>query len=395
MRMATAAPIGQHPFSTLPYPSGQPSRLLTESEQGSTATALRGVGIFHGHPAYGSPSSPHHLLGEQQSSSINRQDTIETLSTTASAKSSNRLRWPFQRRSSRSSNARDNQASQTPPNENSPKRTFSPKLASSPELVREACESESNPWEHMPSASNVKSADTASTRTSVTSLSTSVLPSPANDYGGFCKGAYYLQAGLHKDGVRLRNMSTAKTGESWYWGCRNTKCVFESPACKIRKEFFFDNSVRHFQGVRYRWAFLAKSHVALKRSKDQIYDYRCIFCVLQGKEAPVITRIRPFLEHVTQHRWQPIDESILLKTLCINDRLAADDEYFDINLPPLETVSPGNESLEPDCPSRHDEEQAEPANSYGEETHAGGLGISSAWSVSGDDILNEDPWRDP
>ena len=166
---------------------------------------------------------------------------------------------------------------------------------------------------------------------------TSLSPYSANDYGGFCEGAYYLQLGLHKDGVKLRNMSIAKTGEYFYFACRNSRCVFESPACKIRKEFLFDHAVRHYRGIRYRWAFLAKSHVALRRARSRAYDYRCIFCVLQGNEAPVISRIRPFLDHVAQHRGQLIDGSVLSRTLCITDRQATEEERFDINLPPLET----------------------------------------------------------
>ena len=165
------------------------------------------------------------------------------------------------------------------------------------------------------------------------------LPSPENDYAGFCKGAYYLQAGLHRDGVGLRNNSVAKTGESKYWACHNKKCVFEGPACKKGKEYLFDNTIRELivEGVprlRYRWSFLAKSHVAIRSTKSQIYDYRCIFCILQCVTAPVITKIRPFLKHVAEHQKQHLDDWMLWKTLCIKDRIAAKDEFFDINLLP-------------------------------------------------------------
>ena len=134
------------------------------------------------------------------------------------------------------------------------------------------------------------------------------LPSLETDYGGFCKGAYYLQAGLKDDGVKIRNNSIAKTGESWYWGCQNKHCVFEGRACKIGKDFFFDDSIREYRRdsitlIRYRWAFLAKSHVAIKKSRERTCNYRCIFCVLQGRSARVIAKIAPFLEHVAE---QPV-----------------------------------------------------------------------------------------
>ena len=83
--------------------------------------------------------------------------------------------------------------------------------------------------------------------------------------------------------------------------------------------------------------FLAESRVALERARSQAYDYRYIFCALQGNEAPIISRIRQFLDHVAQHRGRFIDGSVLLRTVCISDRLATEQERFDINLPPLET----------------------------------------------------------
>ena len=234
----------------------------------------------------------------------------------------------------------------------------------------------SNPWQDEASASRSQEGGTRSSFSSHgTTRTTSAWPSPENEYSGFCKGAYYLQAGLYRDGMRLRNMSTAKTGESWYWGCQNKYCVFEGPACKVSKEFIFDNTVRTFNSIKYRWSFLAKSHVAMKKSKAQIYNYRCIFCILKGISAPSITKIRPFLEHVAEHQGQHLEESILRRTLCINDRIAADDEYFDINLaPPEARIEPTPQDL-----------AAEPAAEV--QIPIGGLDLY--------DSLDDDPWRRP
>ena len=233
----------------------------------------------------------------------------------------------------------------------------------------------SNPWQDEASASRSQEGGTRSSFSShATTLTTSAWPSPANGYSGFCEGAYYLQVGLNSDGMRLRNMSTAKTGERWYWGCRNRYCIFEGPACKVGKEFIFDDTVRTINSMKFRWSFLAKSHVAIKKNKAHAYDYRCIFCILKGISAPSL-KIRPFLEHIAEHQGQHLEESILRQTLCINDRIAADDEYFDINLPPLEA---GTE------PARQDL-AAEPATEV--QIPIGGLDLY--------DSLDDDPWKRP
>ena len=243
-------------------------------------------------------------------------------------------------------------------------------------------------WHGVSSPSIEKAATRSSFSSQVTSGTNFTVPLPENDYGGFCEGAYYIQVGLKGGGMKLRNSSTAKTGEGWYWGCRNKYCVFEGPACKIGKEFFFDDTVHEFRSngmllIRYRWSFLAKSHVAIRKTTGGIYNFRCIFCVLQGKTALAITKKGPFLEHVAEHQTQCLDESILRKTLCINGRTARDDEDFDVNFPrPVgrnESLSPGVVRVE------SADQEPEPAT-FEVEMPTSGLG------------LYEDPtrvWRDP
>lgn len=393
-RMAAAAAIGQHPYM-LQSPPGYSNNIFTGKRQGKAIQAIPyGVNPDKGH-AWQPSSVPYRQVDEKFESSLDRQLTVETISTTTSSKSPNRWRRPFQLKPSRSSTMHDRSLPQPRVGGILSRESCSPQPNTSPELNGEAFGLEANPWEKVQSPSIIDSSDTSSVVRPTTPFTTFNWPSPTNDYGGFCQGAYYLQAGLHKDGVKLRNASIAKTGESWYWGCRNSKCVFESSACKIRKEFFFDDSVCQFQGLRYRWAFLAKSHVALRRSKNKVYNYRCIFCVLQGKESPIITSIRSLLEHVVQHRGQPMDESILAKTLCINGRLAADEEYFDINLPPLETISlEAEDSEELSLSSERDEGRDEPLTVH--EKSSLTTGLASVWSLGGgDDALNEHPWGDP
>ncbi len=89
-----------------------------------------------------------------------------------------------------------------------------------------------------------------------------------------------------------------------------------------------------------------------------------------------------------------MDESILAKTLCINGKLADDEEYFDINLPPI-IVLEVEDSEETSLSSEREEGQNVPAMVHKTPSPTSGLGISSAWSLGGDDTLNEHPWGDP
>ena len=350
MRMAVRAPITNNPSS---LPSAQLPNTAPSANQG--------------HPV----ESKEHLVSDIQSPKTSKRTSPMSIRKPRLQK----LPWFSKRK-----------APQVPPASSTP--TFD-RMATTlhqqnqHDALSRSAETESskhmfttNPWQDEASASRSQEGGTRSSFSShATTLTTSTWPSPANEYSGFCKGAYYLQAGLNGDGMRLRNMSTAKTGEGWYWGCQNKYCVFEGPACKVGKEFVFDDTVRAFKGIKYRWAFLAKSHVALKRSKDRIYDYRCIFCTLKGISASSITRIVPFLEHVAEHQGQHLEESILRRTLCINDRIAADDEYFDINFPPSAT--------EPE-PTSH-ESAAEPVTEA--QIPKGGLDLYES--------LDDDPWRQP
>ena len=155
-----------------------------------------------------------------------------------------------------------------------------------------------------------------------------------NLYGGFCLGAYKLQVGFPDEGFKLRNQSVALTGQSQYWSCANSHCVFDGPARKMDKVWGFSTVIKVAFGVQYRWTFLAKSHVALPKSKNREFDYRCPFCVAQRQPPGPYRTVHAFMEHVSTHRGQELESSISDKILCVFGRLAQTDEPFDINLPP-------------------------------------------------------------
>ena len=215
-----------------------------------------------------------------------------------------------------------------------------------------------NPWKDQ--SSIVNSMDLQSDATSRNALVSSrpsvqspiaiTLPSASNDYGGFCEGAFNLQVGTKK-AMKLRSQMGPVQSQAYYFGCSSRKCAFEGEACKEKGDYVFDRTVRTSHGVRYRWSFLAKSHVTQGRVKNGIFNYRCMFCVLHSQQAPVLQKIDSLMQHISQHRTDHFGELVLHRTCCIMGRIAKNDEEFDINFPIVEDARNGSichDTLVPD-----------------------------------------------
>ena len=158
------------------------------------------------------------------------------------------------------------------------------------------------------------------------------------EYQGFCKGAYYLQVRLKSDGMKLRNQSGSFTGEKYYYACSNSKCCFEAPAHKIGKVWNLADTVYGPKpGVKLRWSFLAKSHVQQSTVKKRDFQYRCIFCAIQGFDTQVFEGVNSLIEHVAQHRHDKLPTG---------GRVIVDGEDFDIHFVaddvPVDTESLGS-----------------------------------------------------
>ncbi|KAK5173063.1 uncharacterized protein LTR77_003185 [Saxophila tyrrhenica] len=165
-------------------------------------------------------------------------------------------------------------------------------------------------------------------------------PSPANSYLGFCPGAWRLQTG-----DRTGALKTCKEfNDGWshsrvyYLACTAHKCVF---AAHMDISIIWNKvwKLREDWGVKFRWTFLAKSHISQNRRMAETgYVYRCMFCVLLGKEGEEVWQgngAEAYLEHIArEHRGQVLGDVVCYKLACVNDRICADDEDFDINLYP-------------------------------------------------------------
>ena len=230
---------------------------------------------------------------------------------------------------------------------------------------------------------------------SIPSITPSKWPSPENNYSGFCKGAYKLQVGF-KDGLKLHNQSISMGGQNFVHICGSTKCAYQGPALKRNNKFVISDSVRDLPGIRWRWSFFAKSHVAMARAKKGIHDYQCIFCVLQGRGSELFHHMRELIDHVLQHRGEHLNEAILQHAKCINDRRARSSENFDVNLIPYEADTAPPSFIPP--PSRQTtlspSRQTTLVEAQLTNSPSSARGSIAGWSNSDDAMSVIDPWKD-
>ncbi|KIW99972.1 uncharacterized protein Z518_10900 [Rhinocladiella mackenziei CBS 650.93] len=202
------------------------------------------------------------------------------------------------------------------------------------------------------------------------------LPSESN-LAGFCKGAVRQQLGTRKKGFSLEHKKGAK-GADYFFRC--TKCNFEGPAAvstalpsggrgAAKREKTFDSRVRVSEGgIKYRWVFLAKSHVLNKANHSDLNNgndvFACYFCCAEGAakgwvddnmstqlatlgtfgdkkptaiETPTFHGLQAFMAHLDTHRIPSRTPGLIVanEMNCIVGRVAHDSEDFDLNLPPM------------------------------------------------------------
>ena len=163
-----------------------------------------------------------------------------------------------------------------------------------------------------------------------------ILPSADNNYGGFCEGAWRMQIGDPKGGMKRRQDVGPGASTYYFWKCVSKRCAFEGELFGTKKCPSFDPKVRISKsGIRFRWSFLAKSHITQSKVVNSQYNYGCIFCCTGTDPTPVFGGIDTLLQHLLSHKGQAIPAQVLHRAGCVVDRLCADDEEFDINVPPF------------------------------------------------------------
>ena len=113
----------------------------------------------------------------------------------------------------------------------------------------------------------------------------SPMPRPArhNNYHGFCKGAWQIRKSVH-EGLSIRMIPNANSINVPHWTCK--LCEFRSKPQSVNNPNVLPDQVFFHAktNIRYRWLFLAKSHVGstVSYNKPESYNYGCIFCAVSS-----------------------------------------------------------------------------------------------------------------
>ncbi|KAK3708927.1 hypothetical protein LTR37_011257 [Vermiconidia calcicola] len=162
-------------------------------------------------------------------------------------------------------------------------------------------------------------------------------PGRGNNYLGFCKTAWKLQNGDDKAMIKSKDYSQSAQSKYHFLTCSKFGCKFRGQGQAVINNNVVTDANR---GLKYRWAFLAKSHVMTKSMKNSEYAYLCVFCVYLGEQAPCMN-VAALLDHIShKHRGSDLNAAILERTRCASDRICKDSEKFDINLYPLGVKTP-------------------------------------------------------
>ncbi|KAJ5795824.1 uncharacterized protein N7518_004364 [Penicillium psychrosexuale] len=171
-------------------------------------------------------------------------------------------------------------------------------------------------------------------------------PSKTNNYLGFCKGAWKVHVGFRGFKIYTEPGTGYYTQQSWL---RCTKCAFEAPMVPKSSSSNpqFEKSVRTHKasGIRYRFEFLAKSHVPCKRDPASDFTpntprgtFCCVFCcALAQSSTRVYGNLDIFMAHLAEQHWT-VEKgalAVLSSMRCVVGRVAPDSEYFDVNIVPV------------------------------------------------------------
>jgi hypothetical protein len=170
-------------------------------------------------------------------------------------------------------------------------------------------------------------------------------PCKANNYWGFCKGAWSIREDPKK-GLNLRTQPLGMYAHKQIWEC--TECTFKGSTFtashpKKNKEITIVDPRIHTSEsqIRYKWIFLAKSHIKKKASDSHIEEsnYGCVFCSLQDTVSSVYGGVETLMNHIATSHVADMSENTRKKAKCVIGRMPRPEETdWDINIPVFERV---------------------------------------------------------
>jgi hypothetical protein len=177
-------------------------------------------------------------------------------------------------------------------------------------------------------------------------------PSKENNYWGFCKGAWTIREDWRK-GLQMQQVPTGMFGTKSVWRCKS--CTFEGTIFGEKKPWHVDPRVFTAleSGVRYKFLFLAKSHVKRKIGKDENTCFGCVACINEGRGTSIFGNVETLCNHlVVEHGKAGMSEELQAKNRCIVGRVADAKEDFDFNIPgSLPTVGEDGEDDSASAPA--------------------------------------------
>lgn len=192
---------------------------------------------------------------------------------------------------------------------------------------------------HVPAVS--RQSTSLSTFSAISNLSTASTVYPITNFGGGCKYAYDLREGSTKKALCRILLGTYHTEVAYK--CASTKCNFSGKAMKGNNGYQIDNRIRQYaEGVRYRWLFLAKSHVQQPRDGERSL-FRCLICTMLGDDSGNFEGCKDLLAHVADHQGAILGDAQLQGPIIFSNHGAvpASENDFDISLiqPTSSTIS--------------------------------------------------------
>lgn len=173
-------------------------------------------------------------------------------------------------------------------------------------------------------------------------------PCKENNYWGFCKGAWGVREEV-KRGLGLQTRPDGMYNTHQIWQCKH--CHFQGttftaphPVKKNKTETVVDPNVyTSAVGIRYKWVFLAKSHVkkktmesgrlqSIKEEKEEC-NYGCLICSVEGNVTGIYGNVETLMNHIFLEHTRTMSDRTLSKARCILGRSADKEEDWDINIP--------------------------------------------------------------
>jgi hypothetical protein len=145
-----------------------------------------------------------------------------------------------------------------------------------------------------------------------------IRPPSSSSSVGLCKGALRIRDDP-KTGLGLAKTPTGLYTSALRWQCRS--CWFSGGVYGRAKQLKHDQRVftDDATGIRYRWMFLAKSHVARKQSSvsDNVSDrFGCVFCVDAGRGTAVYESAPALMGHIAvEHR--NVEGEVAARNKCV------------------------------------------------------------------------------